>query len=785
MMKHFRYSLIIIFLLMVFIFWGQTNELNKNLFSKNNKLSLFNNSNTFHPIRYINNNFDEFGEPGFNAFIGSSGTNSGYLAVPDYDGYYNLIHNGTIELWIMPTDTLNPEQVIVAKGDSISPCFSFYWTTQSNNLGFKIGNVSSLNSPGQSFHLNEWTHIAVTWTGQPGNYLISFFINGALSGLPVSNTGIFNTSTDSLTIGGQQSISYSKNLLGYLDEVKIWNTARTQTQIAQNRFISLGDYSSSNTDKAITSASNYTGLISSWTFNLNSRDDIGGKTGYIRGNADYYFFPYTAGYPIPYNFALYCAGYGNSYVTIPYTNSFNLNQSGTVEAWVYPLTQITSHIISSIGNTGFEFFWGIRKALGNKQILTIGGTQFSNSDGTIIPANKWTHIAATWVLNGGGYTVTFYVNGIQSGKQISNSTIWTATSGTLRIGGWHRGAGNSFSGYVDELKFWSTNRTDYQIKNNIFASCRSVAADSSMVAAWNFDGNLRNFSSITGIDGSFNTGGNNNCYLSAYLNETTSGAVPNNQFIAFPTVLTSDGFPNGYINKILNIDFPISTTINDTIKIKNIPGNLTDIQVFISIQHPKISDLKINLKSPNNSEILLSDAQGGTSENGYLTIFDDSLGNLITSSIFLSPWTNCVKPQNPMGTFGNTSLNGNWVISIANNFPDFPETFLGWGIRFNNLNNYDSVKNANYVPDYYVLYQNYPNPYNATTKIKFDIPIPGYVRLRIFDILGRVVSSLINENMPAGTFTIEFSGNNMSSGVYFYKIETTGFSDVKKMVLIK
>ena len=94
------------------------------------------------------------------------------------------------------------------------------------------------------------------------------------------------------------------------------------------------------------------------------------------------------------------------------------------------------------------------------------------------------------------------------------------------------------------------------------------------------------------------------------------------------------------------------------------------------------------------------------------------------------------------------------------------------------------------TPVKFSLEQNYPNPFNPTTKIKYSIPAAGvsamkFVQLKIYDILGNEVAVLINEFKPAGTYEVEFNGNGLSSGVYFYKLQADNFVDTKKMVLIK
>jgi hypothetical protein len=101
----------------------------------------------------------------------------------------------------------------------------------------------------------------------------------------------------------------------------------------------------------------------------------------------------------------------------------------------------------------------------------------------------------------------------------------------------------------------------------------------------------------------------------------------------------------------------------------------------------------------------------------------------------------------------------------------------------------------NSVSTSYKLYTAYPNPFNPTTQIKFDLKDNGFVRLTVYDILGREVKILVNEYRPAGSYEVEFSvrdgsasGGNASklaSGIYFYKLQTDRFVDVKKMVLIR
>ena len=93
--------------------------------------------------------------------------------------------------------------------------------------------------------------------------------------------------------------------------------------------------------------------------------------------------------------------------------------------------------------------------------------------------------------------------------------------------------------------------------------------------------------------------------------------------------------------------------------------------------------------------------------------------------------------------------------------------------------------NTTLIPGDYSLSQNYPNPFNPVTQIKYDLPKQGFVTLKVFDILGREVSKLVNETKSPGTYLVDFDGTNLASGVYFYKLEVNGYSDIKRMMLIK
>ena len=92
---------------------------------------------------------------------------------------------------------------------------------------------------------------------------------------------------------------------------------------------------------------------------------------------------------------------------------------------------------------------------------------------------------------------------------------------------------------------------------------------------------------------------------------------------------------------------------------------------------------------------------------------------------------------------------------------------------------------GNNTPESFNLYQNYPNPFNPATNLKFDIPKSGNVRISVYDITGKLVTELLNQNLSPGTYETNWNAKGYASGVYFYSMEAEGFKETRKMLLIK
>lgn len=156
------------------------------------------------------------------------------------------------------------------------------------------------------------------------------------------------------------------------------------------------------------------------------------------------------------------------------------------------------------------------------------------------------------------------------------------------------------------------------------------------------------------------------------------------------------------------------------------------------------------------------------------------------------------------GIYKSTNLGVNWVqrneglstgiafqvLLNANGYIFAGSTNGLWRRSLQSVLDINQVSSS--IPDKYYLSQNYPNPFNPVTRIDFDIPRRGgssmgniFVSLKVYDVLGREVKTLVNEEKVAGFYSVDFNGTDLTSGVYFYSLETQSYKDTKWMILIK
>jgi len=180
---------------------------------------------------------------------------------------------------------------------------------------------------------------------------------------------------------------------------------------------------------------------------------------------------------------------------------------------------------------------------------------------------------------------------------------------------------------------------------------------------------------------------------------------------------------------------------------------------------------------------------GGGSTGGLDDRFDMILySNAINNPGGISYVPNSLTPYGNDGNHYNDSINrppNDFVPQIVADALHYASDHL----PVYSLFTFPPISSANTLtsntPEEFILYQNYPNPFNPKTKIKFSIPENSFTTIKIFDILGKEIDILVNEKLQPGTYEINWDAALYPSGVYFYRIETDRYTDVKKMLLIK
>jgi len=185
------------------------------------------------------------------------------------------------------------------------------------------------------------------------------------------------------------------------------------------------------------------------------------------------------------------------------------------------------------------------------------------------------------------------------------------------------------------------------------------------------------------------------------------------------------------------------------------------------------------------------------------TIFTPSTTNAFVGDTIKFQWLNGSHTTTCDGTNGTTRPAGaaSWNSNMSSSTPTFlyKITTAGNyhyvclphapGMAGDIIATVSGVNEITSIADVFSLAQNYPNPFNPSTKINFSIPKSGFVSLKVYDIIGNEVSDLVSQDLTTGSYSVDFNasanGNTLSSGVYFYRLRTSDFSEVKKMYLVK
>lgn len=225
----------------------------------------------------------------------------------------------------------------------------------------------------------------------------------------------------------------------------------------------------------------------------------------------------------------------------------------------------------------------------------------------------------------------------------------------------------------------------------------------------------------------------------------------------------------------------------DTISVDyTAPANyyVYDVNLKIdTVLHPNDGDLEFYLVHNGITDTAIYQV-GGSGDNFINTVLNDSAANPISGGT--APFTGSYKPSKVLSGFNNSNINGTWILKIYDRTSGNTGMLKAWSLNFVIGTNPIGINNiSSEIPSGYSLSQNFPNPFNPVTNIKFQLPKAGLVKLSVYDILGREVVTLLNNELDAGSYNFDWNASNYSSGVYFCKLETDEFSAIKKMMLIK
>ncbi|MEZ4389404.1 MAG: C25 family cysteine peptidase [Candidatus Krumholzibacteriia bacterium] len=221
------------------------------------------------------------------------------------------------------------------------------------------------------------------------------------------------------------------------------------------------------------------------------------------------------------------------------------------------------------------------------------------------------------------------------------------------------------------------------------------------------------------------------------------------------------------------------TDNNTTICTMDVTGGpsaiVSAVEVYLDITHTYIGDLNVSVTAPSGTMVMLHARSGGSTDNivGWYPADLEPAGNL--------------------DDFIGLGMAGEWTLTVSDNAGGDVGTINEWCLRIT----HDSVvaiddpgMPGDSVPRVFAAYDNFPNPFNPLTTIKFDIPTASKVSLRVYDVAGRLVRTLVNADLPAAQHSVVWDGTDntgrrQASGVYYYRLVTDERIATKKMMLVK
>ena len=685
----------------------------------------------------------------------------------------------TIEAWVYPTAYNSTGTSSIVSKDSRSS-----YALKLNQLGqvlfYPIGDPGSWVISKSSTHipLNTWTHIAGTYDGTT----TAIVINGVLDTSITYIRGLIAHNTESLFIGGENDPGvFLADFKGAIDEVRLWNKALSANTIQFQRSIPL----------AIAHPAPdhfYSGLLNAWRLNGNAVDE----GGFTQNNGSVHNITYwdlrqaTVNY-LDYNNTL-MLDTRNAYCVAGPNAAFDATTAITLEAWVYdtfPNDSSLQAVIVKGGQTTWDYGLFTHPVVPRTHdgYRVYFATNFGDTIGSpVVPENRWMHVAATY--NSSTRQAILYINGDSvAGKIFTTGGLIVNDPDSLFIGDFRSAQGGfHFQGQIDQVRIWkNVVRTGDQIRAGMYNSYdfSSIGIPSSSLTQYSFDG--RNTNEM----GQFVGGPILNFVGGARM--TSEHMQLGGEFTS--PILRDDveGFPGPTFYKgRKGLDIPSDndpTGLIDSVYIAS-SGPVSKTEMVMLLSHPTISSLTITLTSPTGVSATIFNKGGGYTRDIMSIVSDgaDTSGLSGPGFGFQGPCSPLLKPVTPLSTFVGHPRQGWWKLHILDASQYTAGGILyAWGLEVYPTTD---VRSGD-TPAGFRLEQNFPNPFNPKTVISGQWTVDSKVRLAVYDVLGREVAVLASGRYPAGRYSFTFTGANLASGVYFYRLTAGSFSAVRKMLLVR
>lgn len=648
-----------------------------------------------------------------------SGIPNSYLVIPN-SATLNITGSFSIEMWVCPSNVLSPaNQMLIEKTNAGGNGYNLFLKNgkvviATNGSNILIGKAAIQN--------NEWTHISVSYDS--GTDSAKIFLNSIKDTTAKIIGADPNPSVDSMRIGLSRHLPGIGKYTGYLDEIRVWSKAALRSEILNTYRMSLGGANDMLSLSLTFQNKNAAGALFSlndWSGNNNNAINRG-VTPLDQSNRPSNTIVQNASV----NFD------GSNYLTGTDNPDISPTTGITIEAWVYPLDTLTNpQILIHKGAPAGPANYGLRIVNGYFTAVLNGMEYSFDYDKTnAIKRNKPINIEGntdmfpkgnSWALMAFTYDAAmqkaaFYCDGVLMFEEtVAIGNILDGPD-NLYIGGTPNG--NKFTGNLDEVRISNYAKTSLEIANSKYISIdKSNEPNPSM----------KNVSYC--FDGSFY----DNCDNGPVL-QWDSGLKWDWIYQPSPVLIYDDQL-NFWFAKafyLRNTQKRIPEIGNTGIFIDSLTeyldATISDVEVFVTLAHANLQEIKVSLISPTGSVLVLADnLQGIDYDNELTTVFDDNADSSLNSN--LVTFGPKIKPRNlmnPVLTGQNTA--GLWKLKIEDMSGAGTGTLYGWGIRFNNgIQRLANLKLTDYIQGFYNPVSNIMIP--DTVKVTFRSSISPYLVL--------------------------------------------------------